>query len=132
MSTRGNYIASPLALRMLDCFGLLVIEAFPDSVGVYMVGSALIRPTFRDVDVRCMLLDEEFATRFGDETDWRRNRPLMAHNFAFSALGREVAKLPIDFQIEQMTAANAENPDGGRHPLGHALAVAAPSEGSKQ
>jgi hypothetical protein len=119
---RANLIASPLALKMLDLFGALVMEAFDDAVGVYLVGSALTRLDHRDVDVRAILLDEDFAHRFGSETDWRRNRSLQAHNFAFSALGNEVTKLPIDFQVEQMSAANAEN-DGPRHPLGHLVAA---------
>lgn len=123
MSDRANFIASPLALRMLDLFGVLVYDAL-DPVGVFMVGSALTRRDWRDVDVRAILFDDDFAGRFGGEADWRRNRSLGAHNLAFSALGKQVTGLPIDFQIEQMTVANAENPDGGRHALGHALVIA--------
>jgi hypothetical protein len=42
---------------------------------------------------------------------------LAAVNMAFSALGKEMTGLPIDFQLDQMTRANTEH-DGPRSALG--------------
>lgn len=80
------------------------------------MGSALERPDYRDVDVRVILMDDDFLLRFGLQTDWRSNRALKAVNLGFSALGTALTDLPVDFQVEQMTAANDENRD--RHALG--------------
>jgi hypothetical protein len=116
MPERGNYIASPLALKMLDMFGVIVWEALDTTA--YMVGSVLERPDYRDVDVRAILTDETFARIFGEETDWRRNQALKAHNLAFSALGQKITGLPVDFQIESFTKANEDEHANRRHPLG--------------
>lgn len=112
----ADYIASPLARFKLNWFGVVTDEAF-DSCP-YLVGSALERRDHRDVDVRVILADDEFEQRFGSEVDWRSNRALKAMNLAFSALGQEMTGLPVDFQVEQMTDANASNPTGARNALG--------------
>lgn len=35
--------------------------------GAYLVGSCMERPNYRDVDLRCILDDDEFAKRFGGQ-----------------------------------------------------------------
>lgn len=112
----ADYIASPLARFKLNWFGVVAYEAF-DSCP-YLVGSALKRRDHRDVDVRVILMDDDFLLRFGLQTDWRSNRALKAMNLAFSALGQEMTGLPVDFQVEQMTDANASNIGGARNALG--------------
>lgn len=111
----ADYLASPLERFRLGLFGLVVDDAF-DSCP-YLVGSALRKASYRDVDVRVILLDDDFEQRFGPATDWRSNRALRASNLAFSALGSQMTGLPIDFQAEQMTDANDAN-DGPRNALG--------------
>jgi hypothetical protein len=120
---RATQIGMPWQPK-LNYFGHLVWQAF-DSCA-YLVGSALTRRDYRDVDVRVILDDEDFAQRFerhemSDKgmiaTEHLANPRLAAMNMAFSALGAEITGLPIDFQIDQMTRANAEHP-GRRNALG--------------
>lgn len=125
MSERGNFIASPLGIFKLDMFGVVAFDAWDATP--YLVGSALTRPDFRDVDVRLLLRDEKFAARFGEELDWRNNRQLKAMNLAWSGFGQHITGLPVDFQIEQQTEANNDPNSGRRHPLGIRLRL---TEGS--
>lgn len=97
----------------LDQWCRLVRAAFPDQYGPFLVGSAMTRPTFRDVDVRVILTDIEFDGRFADPIQLRM------HNRAFSAWGQRDTGLPIDFQIQRFTDANAKFPGpGNRNPVG--------------
>ncbi len=99
----------------------VIHDAYPNNYGIYLVGSALVRRDYRDVDVRMILGDEEFAALFGSA-----NRPDMNALWSLTCssiacwLGVQTG-LPIDFQIQQMTSANEEFPrkDGfERHHLG--------------
>lgn len=110
----SNEIGMP-HMPKLNRFGEIVYQAF--GARAYLVGSALTRRDWRDVDVRVILSDEQFALLFGDETDWRKNPRLEAVATAFAALGNQMTDLPVDFGIDQMTEANA-NEDGPRNPLG--------------
>lgn len=78
----------------------------------YLVGSVTERADFRDVDLRVILPDEEFDARF-------RSRPDAVRflNRAFSVWGQQETGLPIDFQVQRMTDANAEF-DKPRYPMG--------------
>lgn len=69
----------------------------------YLVGSALTRADYRDVDVRLILMDDEFDARWPD--DWLKVRLM---NRAISIWGQQETGLPIDFQIQRMTEANAQ------------------------
>lgn len=101
----------------LQQFGAYVWEAF-DEVP-YLVGSAARGKTWRDVDVRLILADDEYAARLGE---LRRPRCLNvrwnALCLAFAALGRDVTGLPIDFQIDQQSEANERYGGENRIPLG--------------
>lgn len=100
----------------LDEFGQMVMDTFGDCP--YLVGTALTKKHgWRDVDVRVILTDEEYAAwGLGDPEYPHSNKKWRALVFAFSALGRKMTGLPIDFQIQQMTHANAKN-DGPRSAL---------------
>ena len=87
----------------------------------YLVGSALERPDFRDVDVRVLYDDKRFDREFGDgygkrvgRFDPRRVRYL---NAALSTWGQRETGLPIDFQVQRQTEANAAY-DGARNAMG--------------
>lgn len=112
----------PAAL-LLDNFGLLVYDAFGELP--YHVGSSLRQKRgWRDVDVRLILSDEAFiALGFGPPSLGSHENPRwVAMVRAFSALGREMTGLPIDFQIQAQTAANERNVGQPRSCLGvHAL-----------
>ncbi len=87
----------------------MVCEQFATvGYGVFLVGSCLDRPDFRDVDVRCILPDEEFAVL-----------PIVfTLNACVSEWMRQRTGLPIDFQFQSATDANT-NYKGKRSALGH-------------
>lgn len=87
----------------LNMFGELIFGAFGSCS--YLIGSATRGKRFRDVDVRLILEDEEWVTHgFGDPLS--PGAKWAAFCMAFSALGRHMTGLPIDFQIQQMSYAN--------------------------
>lgn len=88
----------------LHKFGVVVADYFRHTA--YQVGSSLRTKAWRDVDIRLILPDQEFADRFGEIRDAQVNPKLAAITLAFAALGREMTGLPIDFQIQPMAYAN--------------------------
>jgi hypothetical protein len=106
-------IGMPTAIY-LDEFGAQVAAAFePCGFGVYHVGSSLYGKKWRDVDVRLILSDEEYEQMgLGDPVHSHDNGKWVALVLAFSALGRHMTGLPIDFQIQQQTHANKLYPNG--------------------
>lgn len=102
---------------LLNEWGATLTQAF--GATPYLVGSATQSKTWRDVDVRVMLPDDEFERIFGPY-----RRPLHTNarwSLVCSAVafhGREVTGLPIDFQVQTLTEGN-EDPNAGRRvPLG--------------
>ena len=88
-----------------------VVDRGLDTLGIFLVGSCLERPDFRDVDVRAIMADEAYDRLFpggesGTESDafW---------SLLCTAIGGYLAQatgLPIDFQIQRMTEANLLHP----------------------
>lgn len=109
-------VGMPAAL-LLQEFGSQVWAAFGEPP--YLVGSALQGKQWRDVDVRLILPDEQYAAMFGEPDDLAQltDGKWVAMCLAFSALGRQMTGLPIDFQIQQQTRAN-KTFDGPRSALG--------------
>lgn len=95
-------LSSPELLRLQE-FGAELWTGF--GVPPVLVGSYLAGPGWRDVDVRVVLPDEEYAHwGLGDPdrpADCPRWRSLAT---AYSNFGRLVTRLPIDFQIQQWSA----------------------------
>jgi hypothetical protein len=90
---------------------LLVYEAFGFG-STYLVGSALYTEQYRDVDVRVILSDEEFDAIFAGRVFlWS----LLC--LSVSSYLTEVSGLPVDFQIQRSTEANAKF-NGMRNPIG--------------
>lgn len=112
---RANYVPAPHYYNLNQACSLLW-RAFPQSVGVYLVGSSLVRRDFRDVDVRMMLPDEEYDRLFKDGSDWT-NAFWSLLCTSISLWLKQQTDLPIDFQIQRMTQANALH-DGKRSALG--------------
>jgi len=99
---RPDYIPGPARL-MLARFGEEVFHA----VGIaFLVGSALDRKDYRDVDVRVILQDDVFD-RLAALTDIARGRQ-SSFNLAFSVLGERMTGLPVDFQIQRSSESNRE------------------------
>lgn len=102
---------------LLHEFGSQVWAAFGD--GPYLVGSALMGKQWRDVDVRLILPDEEYERLgLGDPTHSHYNEKWVSFTLAYSALGKAMTGLPIDFQIQQQTDANKEYGGKPRSALG--------------
>lgn len=115
MSARSDFIGMP-HMPKLDRFGEIVFQAF--AARAYIVGSALTRRDWRDLDVRVILPDDRFEQLFGAETDWRKNPRLAAVATAFAALANQMTSLPVDFGIDQMTEANEDPNSSFRRALG--------------
>lgn len=100
----------------LNAACLMLTEAY--GYHLYHVGSSLDRRDFRDVDLRMILPDEEFDTLFPHVggPDHMRGR-LALFNAAISGWVAERTGLPIDFQFQRCTEANAEF-DGNRSAMG--------------
>lgn len=95
---------------LLHEFGSQVWAAF--GTPPYHVGSSLTQKSgWRDVDVRLILPDEAYeALGLGKPNLPRQSGKWVALCLAFSALGKQMTGLPIDFQIQQQTRANEEYP----------------------
>lgn len=98
---------------LLNIFGETLQEAFGEVA--YHVGSSLRAmgekgaPAWRDVDVRLMLDDEVWEKmELGDPANPHGNAKWRALCIVFSNYGRHVTGLPIDFQLQQRTHANAQ------------------------
>jgi hypothetical protein len=110
-----SYVGMPATLH-LDAFAREILAAFGHRP--YLVGTAATSKTWRDVDVRLMLPDDEFEAMFPmhrkpDRHDGRW--ALMCA--AISELAKARTGLPVDFQIQSMSWANKRY-DGIRVPLG--------------
>lgn len=104
------------AAMLLDEFGSQVWSTFGHPP--YLVGSALRGKKWRDVDVRVILDDAEYAALgLGDPDYPHQNGKWVSLCLAYSALGKSLTGLPIDFQIQQQTKAN-KTFDGARSALG--------------
>lgn len=86
--------------------------------GLYLVGSALERPDWRDIDVRLMMPDDEFAALFPDAgTHWEFDRRWLVMTTAISAWLSAQTGLSVDFQFQPAMHAN-ELHKGPRNALG--------------
>jgi len=108
-------VGFPASIKLYSIFGRFLSDAF-DVTCAYHVGSSLRNKNTRDVDVVVLLEDEDFEKMFGrkepDGPKWE------AYCMAFSALGKEVTGLNIDFKVQPREWANAKFPDFKDHPRG--------------
>jgi hypothetical protein len=95
---------------LLSEFGDLIQKAF-GTHSVYHVGSSLTRKeeTWRDVDIRLMLTEEQWD-KLGllDPKQSHYDPKWRSLCIVFSHYGRHLTGLPIDFQIQRITEANEE------------------------
>jgi hypothetical protein len=111
VSDRSTYLVQSDFDR-LESWCQMVRVIFGRSHGPFLVGSVLERPDFRDVDLRVIMNDEDFDAVF-------RGRPEAVRflNRGLSVWGQQETGLPIDFQVQRMTEANAEY-SGRRNAMG--------------
>lgn len=107
---RAHYIGAP-QFFYLDQAVRIVNDAFDFGFGCFLVGSSLRKREFRDVDVRCIVPDEDFERLFpgAGTATWRHPTwSLVCSSIALYLSER--SGLPVDFQIQSMTEANREYP----------------------
>lgn len=84
----------------------------------FLVGSALERPNWRDVDVRLMLDDDKFARLFpAAGANWEFDPRWLVMVVSISAYLAKLTGLPVDFQFQPVSHANKRH-SGPRNPLG--------------
>lgn len=105
---------SPPVLHRLDRACKPLVEVFGRHV--YLVGSQQERTAgpLSDVDVRLILPDDDYATVMRGQL--KGFATLL--DFALGAYLREATGLPVDFQVQQMSAANERHAGMQRNPLG--------------
>ena len=113
---KGIYIGAP-ACFALELEAKHLCKAF-GGWGCYVVGSALQRSDWRDVDVRYIMKDEEFDALFPDAGQcWEQDARWLLLTVSISEYLSERTGLPIDFQIQPQTHAN-ERHKGPRSSIG--------------
>lgn len=116
---KASHVGAP-AIFALTAACQQINDAFGD-FGCYLVGSALERPDWRDVDVRFIMPDEVFAAEFPDATlhsgAWEFDPKWLLLTISISGHLSRLTGLPIDFQFQPQTHSN-ERHKGTRQPLG--------------
>lgn len=115
---KRNYVGAPAIFRLeRECEQ--INRAF-GGFGCYLVGSALERPDYRDVDVRFILEDSEFYVLFPDAQNqgrWQSDTRWLLLTVALSEHLSRAIGLRVDFQFQPQGEANARH-HGPRDPLG--------------
>jgi len=113
------YIGAPKVFA-LESACRLINAAFGD-FGCYLVGSALERADWRDVDIRFIMPDEDFKKVFPEAwvigALWEHDARWLLINTAIAEHLSRLTQLPIDFQIQPQTFANEKHP-GQRSAIG--------------
>lgn len=105
MAGKATYVGAPACFALEQACQQLR-DAFGE-YGVYLVGSALERQDWRDVDVRYILSDEAFAWLFPDAGQhWEHDPRWLLMTVAISAWLSKETGLPIDFQFQPQSHAN--------------------------
>lgn len=114
-----SFLGAPAAFALnLHCKA--VNDAFPEAYGCYLVGSALRKPDWRDVDVRMILPDEEFDLLFPNAIgngSWELDSRWQLLTIGISMHLSKSTGLPVDFQFQPASFANITF-DSPRQPLG--------------
>jgi hypothetical protein len=122
---RATYIGVPAFYNLnLACTAIHAAFGTPP----YLVGSSLERRDYRDVDIRVILPDDEFDRMF---PGFKRPQTCALWSLMCCAISEWLAArtgLPIDFQVQKMSEANAEF-DGPRNALGLFTAATVPDSG---
>lgn len=121
---KASYVGAPAVFKLEQACQQLR-DAF-GGFGCYLVGSATQRADWRDVDVRLILRDEEFADLFPGTTVngaefWEHDPRWLVMTVSISGWLKEQTGLPVDFQFQPQSHANHRH-SGSRHALGLRIA----------
>jgi hypothetical protein len=113
---KAVYIGAPACFALeLGCRE--ICDAF-NGYGCYVVGSALERADWRDVDVRFIMPDDKFAELFPDAGQhWEHDARWLLLTISISERLSKLTGLPVDFQFQPQTHAN-ERHKGKRNAIG--------------
>lgn len=115
---RANYVPAPAYYNLNQA--CTIVNRALGGFGCYHVGSSLERKDWRDIDVRFIMSDEEYDYMFRDKGEngggWLNPYWSLLCTLISSWLSQQCG-LPVDFQIQRQTQANAEH-DGKRCALG--------------
>lgn len=106
---KAVYIGAPACFALeeacrhvAEAFG-----AYRGVAGIYVVGSCLERPDWRDIDVRLIMEDADFAALFPNAGNhWEHDARWLLLTVAISERLSRQTGLPIDFQFQPQTHAN--------------------------
>lgn len=114
---KGIYVGAP-ACFLLELACQPINDAF-GGFGCYLVGSALERPDWRDIDVRFIMDDEAFFAEFPGtrKGTWEFDPKWILLTTSLSAHLSKATGLPVDFQFQPQSHANDRH-KGMRHALG--------------
>ena len=118
---KTSHVGAP-AIFALELACQHVNEAFGGrSFGhCYLVGSALERPDWRDIDIRLIMPDDEFFSLFPDAHNrcmWEHDPRWILLTTGISMYLSKASGLPVDFQFQPQTFAN-ERHSKTRHAIG--------------
>lgn len=122
--TKGIYVGAPACFALeLACQHL---NAAFGEFGCYVVGSALERPDWRDVDVRFIMEDAAFEAEFPgagpiSHNRWEFDPKWLVLTTSISKWLSDQTSLPIDFQFQPQSHANARH-KGKRNAVGMRIA----------
>ncbi|RWN11745.1 hypothetical protein [Mesorhizobium sp.] len=125
---KASYVGVPAIFKLeLACKHLN--KAYGTGHGCYLVGSALQRPDWRDVDVVLILDDEAFKREFpyATESTFEFDPKWLLSSVTISDWLSKETGLPIDFKIQSQSWANKRH-EGPRNPLGLTFARSEASE----
>jgi len=118
-----DYIGAPKVFLLNQACHIinLAYGAFndPDNYGCFLVGSSLVKPDWRDVDIRMIMGDDLFKKEF-TESDLRSFQHNAKWSLVCSSTSMWLQKftdLPVDFQIQPQSFAN-EHFKGQRQAIG--------------
>ncbi len=120
--SRANFLYLPQWNLLNDWCHLIRID-YPDVHGPFLVGSAISKRDYRDVDIRMIVPNRLFDRWFVGAKHYPYPRGKLAHmNTAYSLYAQQATGLPVDFQFQRMTDANKEYATANGHPR-HAMGM---------
>jgi len=117
--TKFCYVGAP-AKFILEQACQNLHDAFGE-YGIYLVGSVLERPDWRDVDLRYIMSDEGFAKLFpdsGPNGQWEHDPRWLLLTVLISEHLTKISGLPIDFQFQPQIHANNRHKGKRRDAMG--------------
>ena len=111
---KANYVGAPAVFALeLACQHVNNALQTEKSIGCcYLVGSALEKQDWRDVDIRYIMSDEEFSSLFPNvdltygTAIWEFDPRWLLFTTSIAQWMSKETGLPIDFQIQPQTFAN--------------------------